>query len=435
MSGKLLCMLHLIVCLWMDGSRGGGTCRHPDIPEGCSCSSHANHSLNVWCERLGLTTLPSLDLGFTTVHTFSLKRNNLTQIRTGDFFGLKVSRLVLRNNAISSLPLLAFWGLEYHLDNLDLGGNSLTSIPTDALRLLRNLRTLNLEGNLIKTLVDGGLSALDRLEVLTLDKNPLTIIEPNAFKGTALLLLSLNHMNFSSGLSFVPSKDLDKLRGLSLSDSQLHTIPKGWFQTLRCLKSLTLDHNKFQVFSMSSFTGVYTTLKTLELNYNKIKKIPKQLLRKFTALESLELSHNRIRKIHSRSFNASRCLFSLDLRYNYIRDISRIAFEGMMKVEIIDLRGNNLITLEKDTLTWPGSKLREIYLSENSWLCNCLLKWMKSNYKSESSSVVSVIADMTSLRCARPDKLSGRPIVRIPIRDFTCDNDYYYYYYDYSDNG
>jgi len=425
--------LSLFLCVYMGGGIDGSSCGHSNLPEGCSCSNHANHSLNVWCERLGLTTLPNLDLGLTTVHTFSLKRNNLTVIQTGDFFGLKVSRLVLRNNAISSLTQLAFWGLEYHLDNLDLGGNKLTQIPADALRLLRNLRTLNLEGNLISSLVDGGLSVLSRLEVLTLDRNPLTQIHPNAFHGTSLLLLSLNHMNFSTGMSLVPSKDLGKLRGLTMSDSHLHTVPKGWFQPLHCLRSLTMNHNKFQVFSLDSFDGIHATLKTLELNYNKIKKIPKQMLRKFTALESLELSHNRIRKIHSRSFNASRCLFSLDLRYNYIGDVSPMAFEGMGKVEIIDLRGNNLITLEKESLTWTNSRLREIYLSDNKWLCNCLLKWMKSDYKNRSGSVTSLIADLTSLRCHRPDKLNGRPVIRIPIRDLTCDHDYYYYYtyYDY----
>ena len=345
---------------------------------------------------------------------------------------MQVSRLILKNNAISHLNLLAFWGLEYHLDNLDLGGNRLTSIPTDALRLLRNLRTLNLESNAILLLRGHDLLALGRLEVLTLDKNPIMSIDDDAFAGTNLLLLSLNMINFTSGMADIPTKDLGKLRGLSLCDNNLSEIPRGWFKPLKCLRSLNLDSNRFQVFKENDFEGVDKILKTLEVNNNRIKKIPKHALRKMTALESLEISHNRIRKIHSRSFNGSKCLISIDLRYNLISDISPLAFEGLVNTEVLDLRGNHLITLDQQTLTWQGSRLREVYLADNLWLCNCLLKWIKRDYKRRRGTM-HIMADISSLRCSRPEFLLDRLIIRVPMREFSCDHDYYYYYEYYTD--
>jgi len=42
------------------------------------------------------------------------------QIYIGDFFGVKIERLLLGNNSIHELNFLSFWGLEYSLETLDL---------------------------------------------------------------------------------------------------------------------------------------------------------------------------------------------------------------------------------------------------------------------------------------------------------------------------
>ena len=64
----------------------------------------------------GFKKLPSLDFGPQPIHTLSFEENGLTNIHTGDFFGLKVDRLLLGNNSLTELDLLSFWGLEYQLD-------------------------------------------------------------------------------------------------------------------------------------------------------------------------------------------------------------------------------------------------------------------------------------------------------------------------------
>lgn len=344
------------------------------IPDRCSCTNHTLGAVNIFCDRLGLQDLPNLDFDITPIHTFSLEGNNLTSIQTGDFFGLKVTRLLLKRNQISDLNLLAFWGLEYHLDSLDLGYNQLSKVPADALRLLRNLRTLSLEGNKISTLHNSDFASLDRLEVLTLDHNPIATVEADAFRGTNLYLLSIDAVGLPRGLQSIPTKDLNNLKGLSLADNGIEEIPAGWFRALSSLRSLNLDSNRIHTITPEAFDGIHDTIVTLEINKNKIKKIPKKALRNLKQLESLEMTHNRIRKIHARSFNSSKKLMELDLSHNHISDISPVAFEGATSLEKVDLRSNALFTLDEKTFFFENAKVREvrqtdrIYHSSNLFL-------------------------------------------------------------------
>lgn len=399
------------------------------VPAQCQCSNHTRGSVNVFCDRLNLQELPTLGLDVIPIHTYSLEGNNLTTIRTGNFFGLKISHLSLKRNQINALDLLAFWGLEYHLDNLDIGYNQLTAVPADALRLLRNLRTLNLEGNKISVLCNNDFSSLDRLEVLTLSRNPIVSIQNEAFRGTRLSLLSLDGIALRRGLQDIPTKDLKNLRSLSLVDNALQEIPSGWFRGLSSLVSLNLDSNNISVIEPSDLDGIHNTLVTLEINKNKLKKVPKRALRTLKVLDTLRMTHNRIRKIHIRSFNSSKKLTHLDISHNYITEVHPQAFVGMDALEKVDLRSNYLFTLEETTFHWENSKVKEVYMADNLWLCNCLLKWLKRDYKRDDDKI-AIYKDLESLMCDRPMHLAGFLLVRLPTRDLTCDHDYYYYYFE-----
>ena len=213
--------------------------------------------------------------------------------------------------------------------------------------------------------------------MLSLDKNPLTVIEDDAFMGTNLLLLTADSVNVTLGLLGIPAKDLQNLRGLSVAGNRLRHLNDGWFYAFPSLTSLNLDSNDIRELSVEAFNGLESTLRTLELNHNKLKKIPREALQNLEKLESLELHHNNIKKIYARSFNNSKNLVTLNIRYNSISDISPFAFEDMPNLEEIDLRNNELITLDEYTFFFPGSRVREVWLADNNWLCNCLLQWIR----------------------------------------------------------
>jgi len=88
------------------------------------------------------------------VKTLNLERNQIREISDGDFYGIKIERLLLGNNSLTELKFLSFWGLESSLDTLDLSYNQFRRAPSEALRLLRNLKSLTLTGNHISTLKD-----------------------------------------------------------------------------------------------------------------------------------------------------------------------------------------------------------------------------------------------------------------------------------------
>lgn len=70
------------------------------------------------------------------------------------------------------------------LTQLDLSQNSLSSVPTPALKSLDRLLIFNLNHNKISAIHANAFEGMSTLEILTLYENRLTNIEANAFAGT-----------------------------------------------------------------------------------------------------------------------------------------------------------------------------------------------------------------------------------------------------------
>jgi len=65
---------------------------------------------------------------------------------------------------------------------LDLSYNNFRRVPFEALRLLRNLRSLSLTGNRISRLEHYDFGFMRKLEVLAVDHNPIEAIDRYAFE-------------------------------------------------------------------------------------------------------------------------------------------------------------------------------------------------------------------------------------------------------------
>jgi hypothetical protein len=342
---------------------------------------------------------------------------------------LKINRLLLHNNSILELPQLAFWGLEFHLETLDLAFNKLSSVPSDALKLLRNLRSLILTSNRITMLRHFDFGYLLRLDVLALDKNPIYFISPTAFVGTHLNLLQLDHISLSKGLEQFPTEPLSNLQGLTLSHNSISSIPKLWFQHMHSLRYVKLDGNALKILPNDTFAGLEDTLRQLQLNGNGLVRVPVVNLRYLSMLEELSLAGNRIYKIYANSFNRSKLMKTLDLSYNAIASVHHHAFHGLDNVRSVDLRFNRLYTFDDRTFYWPQPAGRiQVWLSHNPWLCNCQIRWMKHDYKWQAQRF-QIVADRRDLLCERPNSLKGRPIIHTQLKEFTCNHDYFIYFY------
>jgi len=435
-----------------------------------------------------LTAIPrswNADIGPALVRTLNLERNNITAISDGDFFGLKIERLILAHNFLRRLEFLAFWGLEYNLQTLDLGHNRFDQLPSDALRLLQNLRSLTLTGNRITSLRDFDFGYMRKLEVLALDSNPLVSLGLKTFSGNRLFILSLARDHLKTGLNGIDTVDMKQLKGLSLAHNKIHNVGERWFENMKNLWYLNMaDNHVSHLPRNDTFVGLERSLINLDLSGNRFHEVPISAVRRLRRMETLDLSRNRIGQLDDdlRNFSSLVTLQTLNFSSNRIRSISAKAFHGVAgQIRVIDLRNNRLPTLDEMTfhqlstggfVSNPLSATVEVYLSGNRWLCNCLLKWLRQHLKQQQqqrqllekqdehpvqqrhiqnnhqlqqlqkekmqkekqlqqtpfTNRRLVFPDGDVMHCDRPHYLAGLSLTKAAARDYTCENDYYYYY-------
>ena len=202
-----------------------------------------------------------------------------------------------RNRGLTSIPDIPATAL-----TLDLSGNNITTIPTQAFSKLSKLRSLDLTG--IK----------------------LRIVEPLAFEG------------------------LESLTKLDLSLNDIDTIPTQQFSKLSKLKSLDLLGNKIRIIEPFAFEGL-ESLTTIDLSSNDIDTIPTQQFSKLSNLQSLKMNHNQIHLVESFAFYGLQNIAMLNLNQNKIKTLSRKSFANIPRLNVLYLSENRIQTIAADAFT------------------------------------------------------------------------------------
>lgn len=94
--------------------------------------------------------------------------------------------------------------------------------------------------------------------------------------------------------------------------------------------------------NLSEFMKGLTHLKRLELQSNKLGKVPDSIFSLFF-LKHLDLSHNEINKLPD-SFHSLKSLEFLNLRYNHLSEIPN-SISSLTKLKVLDLKHNKLTIL------------------------------------------------------------------------------------------
>ncbi|KAM9425061.1 chondroadherin [Pholidichthys leucotaenia] len=277
-------------------------------PSLCHCHGDLQH---VICDSVGLKKIPRVS---EATRLLNLQRNNLGSIPTGAFSDSKgLVSLHMQHCQLREIGSQAFKGLK-KLIYLYLSNNEIASIKSGAFEDLTELTYLYLDGNQISELAKGIFSPMINLFILQLNDNKLRELRPGTFAGAKDLRwlhmsgnelttlqpgslddvenLAIFHLDRNK-MSTYPSAAMSKLRvveELTLGGNPMKTIPNNAFQSFgRYMERLHLDNMGLEKISDGAFMGV-TAVKSLHLDNNRLKSLPKSLL--LDTITNLTLSNN-----------------------------------------------------------------------------------------------------------------------------------------------
>uniref|UniRef100_A0A914VP94 Uncharacterized protein n=1 Tax=Plectus sambesii TaxID=2011161 RepID=A0A914VP94_9BILA len=203
-----------------------------------------------------------------------LDHNMIFYLPKRSFFRLPLQVLTLGNNRIFDIDKQA---LPISLWFLDLKNNALNQIPYLALKDLKQLATLDLEGNNITTLVPEPEVVFETEISLLLGSNRIENLEENAFGS------------------------FRKIKALDLSYNRIGKMPDDCFESISHMKVLDLSYNYLANIPKRTFQNVAKSLQRLILEENDFHVLPSGLAH-LRVLEHLNLKSNKLNKLDNSTF-------------------------------------------------------------------------------------------------------------------------------------
>ncbi|XP_069805182.1 platelet glycoprotein Ib alpha chain [Dendropsophus ebraccatus] len=222
---------------------------------------------------------------------------------------------------------------------------------------------------------------------------------------TAILILSFNNFKSLSASSFKAFKQLTELEatnnGMSSFDIDIPLM----------IEELNLANNTLQKLpQVSQLSGLII----LQLSHNQITTIPQDAFKGLKKLTRLELQHNSIAILDDEVFEDLHSLKHLDLSYNELRSLPDHLLSQTGDLEILYLSGNWLTEIPDNF--FGELELTYVYLENNSWNCNCALKYFKNWLEEDEDRVYEISKE-------GPTK-NQRSVIcrdRTPLIDFSMD--------------
>ena len=318
----------------------------------------------------------------------------------------------------------SFLELKEVLEELDLKGNHLSSIPAKALSILKQLKSLDLQNNRIRRIGPNDILNLTSLLQLHLGNNLITEIPANSFIGQ---INSLNSLNLQGNpIKALHTLHLRKISYLYLNRCSLGSLvlpllspglESMYFSVflqdngLKFINSLVLSTVKYYTLNLSNNSLSIAVIcfkiwknidiSHLNLRQNSLTKIPKECFRHLINLHSLQMSFNKMSDIEQNAFKGLIHLRILDLSYNNLKVINDGVFDGLESLHYLDLNRNGLTHLSRSLLQLVNLQhlsagYNRLHTIESSWFptnflasgrlyivrttvtCDCGLTWTQN---------------------------------------------------------
>lgn len=221
------------------------------------------------------------------------------------------------------------------------------------------------------------------------------------------------------GLMQPPTADQvpENLVALDLSNNLIEKISDNQLRDFSSLKSLDLSDNLLQKLPPSLIRNL-DKLVYLNLGGNMLQSWPITQVNSLQKLERLDLSRNEIFEISENHFASLTQLRLLNLSFLPLLDaIHPWAFSRISsRLEKLDIRESGLKRLDFIGALPGSAESLEIYLGDNSLVCDCLFKSSLKIIKNKQKNIV----DFTELRCSSPGSMSSRLISTLTSDQLKC---------------
>lgn len=278
-----------------------------------------------------------------------------------------------------------------HINEVDLGSNSLTGTIPVALAKLPNLQSLSFEQNQLNGEISADLFLqLPRLTYLDLFKNQFTGSIPKELAShPSLTILDLGENQL---VGAIPAEfgNMINLSVLALGKNQLNgTIPAS-LGNLTKLTSLQLDHNQL-TGSIPPELGNLVNLQWLYLDDNQlVGQIPAPLI-KLTQLENFRLNNNQLSGEIPSGFGYFSKLQVLSLDHNLFQGSLPGSLVHLTRLEIFKFDGTELCELT-DTAFKVWLKSIRYVVTKSGQVCSTLTYSISGRVEDANHTPVSGVA-------------------------------------------
>lgn len=314
-----------------------------------------------------------------------LNDNQIEDIPSNAFVGLRVKRLNLSGNRLRSIAVDAFRELANYLEELiiEFDPNVIRKIPDAIVKNLINLRTLKLIHLDLSTIDRNTFQQFRQLEHLALIKSNIERIHRGTFRFLPQLRsLNLEQNRLNDSIWSNLTADLAQLETFILSQNQFHSVREEDFRSLKSLKLLDLSSNGLQTIDAKSFPSTLEKLflQNNELNslqltflfqlkrlnefnfdFNRLTFLPEKIFQSNERLKSLSMQGNDLNTLNNRSFDGLKHLLTLNLarnRLQFARDDQ--PFQSLISLKYLNLDRNAQMNLSSSTLFGLASTLQEL---------------------------------------------------------------------------
>ncbi|SPP73820.1 TLR4 interactor with leucine rich repeats [Drosophila guanche] len=228
-----------------------------------------------------------------------------------------LERLDLANNKIKALGTADFVGLS-NLVYLELSSNQISSISQRTFSNLRKLEVLKLGGNRLGDYAQSLRSLSQCLSLRQLDLTANNLNGPLSAQTLAGMrnLESLNlNRNMIKSIQNKALANFSRLVSLSLRHNQIDVLQDHAFYGLGALDSLDLSYNGIVAISSSSLQHL-SRLTVLDLTHNFLRALTSDLIAPLPSLRELRLAGNDISIVARNAMDGARELQSLQMQDN-----------------------------------------------------------------------------------------------------------------------